>query len=107
MVDLSLIKPEHLWYTVGLIATDGNLSKDGRHIVITSKDQEHLEGLKIILNLTLKLTRKARGYSKDKKYFALQIGDVKFYKFLVSIGLTQKKSLTIDKLVLLFFNYVG
>lgn len=98
MVDLSLVKPKDLWYTVGLIATDGNLSKDDRHIVITSKDQALLEGLKRILHLSLKLTKKARGYSTEKKYFALQIGDVKFYKFLLNIGLSQNKSLTLGKI---------
>jgi hypothetical protein len=98
MVDLSLVKPQHLWYTVGLIATDGNLSKDGRHTVITSKDEDLLEGLKKILHLALKLTKKSRAHSKEKKYFCLQIGDVKFYKFLLSIGLHQKKSLTLGKI---------
>ena len=97
MVDLSLIKPKDLWYTVGLIATDGNLSKDGRHVNITSKDKGLLEGLKKVLFLKLKLTRKSRGKEKIKKYFVLQIGDVKFYKFLLSIGLSQKKSLILGK----------
>ncbi len=98
MVDLSLVKPKDLWYTVGLIATDGNLSIDGRHINITSKDKGHLEGLKKKLFLKLKLTRKARSKEKVKKYFVLQIGDVKLYKFLLSIGLRQKKSLTLGKI---------
>lgn len=98
MVDLSLVKPKDLWYTVGLIATDGNLSKDGRHVNITSKDKSLLEDLKKILFLKLKLTRKARSAEKSKKYFVLQIGDVKFYKFLLSIGLTQKKSLILGKI---------
>src|ERR1700691_6081621 len=98
MVDLSLVKPKDLWYTVGLIATDGNLSKDGRHVNITSKDGELLNGIKRILCLKLKLTKKARTKEKIKKYFFLQIGDVKFYKFLLSIGLTQKKSLTLGKI---------
>ena len=98
MVDLSLVKPENLWYTIGLIATDGNLSKDCRHIVITSKDEDLLKGVKKILNLSLKLTKKARSQEKEKKYFALQIGDVNFYKFLLNVGLTPKKSLTLDKI---------
>jgi hypothetical protein len=98
MVDLSLVRPQHLWYTVGLIATDGNLSIDGRHISITSKDKDLLEGLKKILFLKLKLTRKARASEKVKKYFVLQIGDVKFYKFLLGIGLTQRKSLTLGEI---------
>ena len=97
MVDLSLVKPQDLWYTVGLIATDGNLSKDGRHISITSKDEDLLRSLKKILFLKLKLTKKARASEQIKKYFVLQIGDVKFYKFLLGIGLSQRKSLTLGK----------
>jgi hypothetical protein len=30
-------------YGIGLIATDGSLSKDGRHITFTSKDQQLAE----------------------------------------------------------------
>ena len=37
MIDLTKIKPNDLWYLVGLVATDGSLSLDGRHINITSK----------------------------------------------------------------------
>lgn len=40
-----------LAYAVGLIATDGNLSKDGRHIELTSKDTEQLETFKRCLKL--------------------------------------------------------
>src|SRR3989344_1423286 len=98
MVDLSLVKPQDLWYTVGLIATDGNLSKDNRHVNITSNNREHLEGIKQILHLQLKLTKKARSNEKTKKYLMLQIGDVKFYQYLLEIGLTQKKSLTLGKI---------
>ncbi|MDR3642562.1 MAG: LAGLIDADG family homing endonuclease [Candidatus Doudnabacteria bacterium] len=87
-----------MWYTVGLIATDGNLSKDGRHTNITSKDEEFLEGVKKILGLNVKLTKKTRTSEKNKKYSFLQIGDVKFYKFLLEIGLTPKKSLTLGEL---------
>lgn len=105
MVDLRLIKPQNLWYTVGLITTDGNLSSDGRHVVITSKDEELLEGLKRILFLKLKLTKKARASEKEKKYFALQIGDIKFYKFLQGIGLSPKKSLILGKIKLPFLHF--
>jgi hypothetical protein len=29
-------------YAIGLLVTDGNLSKDGRHIELTSKDKEQI-----------------------------------------------------------------
>ncbi len=93
MVDLKIVKPEHLWYVVGLIATDGNLSKDGRHIILTSKDLSLLEDLKKALFIDVKIGRKASGSNQEKKYGILQFSDVAFYKFLLSIGLEAKKSL--------------
>ncbi len=98
MVALRLIKPAHLWYVVGLIATDGNLSKDGRHVCITSKDRIILEEIKEALGLQLKIGAKGNGSSKEKIYSVLQIGSVDFYRFLLGIGLTKKKSLTLGKL---------
>jgi hypothetical protein len=98
MVDLSLVKQNDLWYAIGLIATDGNLSKDARHILITSKDCDFLYELRNALGLKVSIGRKSRGGSKEKIYGVLQFGDVKFYKFLESIGLTQKKSLSLKPL---------
>jgi hypothetical protein len=98
MVDLNLVKSEHLWYVIGLMVTDGNLSKDGRHLNITSLDGEHLQEVKKVLYLKNKLTMKASGKTQEKKYYFLQFGDVKFYKFLSTIGLTAKKSLTIGEI---------
>ncbi len=99
MVDLSLVKPEHLWYVVGLIATDGNLSKDGRHINLTSKDRGLLLAVRRALLVKNKIGRKARGGESVKKYSVLQIGDRKFYDYLLGIGLTKRKSLTLGELV--------
>ncbi len=98
MVDLKLIKPKNLWYAIGLIASDGNLSKDDRHIDITSKDRKYLYSVRKILGIKSKLGRKSRGSSKEKRYSALQFGDVNFYRYLVSLGLTQAKSLTLGKM---------
>jgi len=98
MVDLAKIKPEHLWYFVGLIATDGNLSKDGRHITLTSKDRGHLFLVQKAIGLKGTIGLKARGGSKDKIYSILQFSNVNFYKYLESIGLTARKSLTIGEL---------
>jgi len=85
-------------YAVGLITTDGNLSPDGRHMNLTSKDIEQIENFRACLGLTNKVGRKARYNEKEKKYYVLQFGNVIFYKWLLDIGLTPKKSLTLKAL---------
>ncbi len=87
-------------YGIGVIATDGNLSPDLRHIHITSKDEEMVLNCKKCFGLDNKIGMKARGGSKDKKYFVLQFGDKNFVEFLISIGITPKKSKTIKKVLL-------
>ncbi|HEY4473548.1 MAG TPA: LAGLIDADG family homing endonuclease [Candidatus Paceibacterota bacterium] len=88
----------HLAYAIGLIATDGNLSPDLRHIELTSKDKEIIRIFKKILTLSNKIGRKARGGSKEKRYFRLQFGSKNFFTFLMSIGLSPAKSKTIGPL---------
>ena len=87
-----------LAYAIGVITTDGNLSPDMRHINITSKDHEMVETMRKILRLTNSIGKKARGGSLEKKYFVLQFGDKRFYEFLLSIGLTPRKSKTLGKI---------
>lgn len=87
-------------YAIGLITTDGNLSKDGRHINLTSKDLEMIVNFKKCLGLENKIGRKARGGSMEKKYFVVQFGDTNFYNFLLSIGLKPAKSHTLKELLI-------
>ena len=86
-----------LAYAVGLLATDGSLSIDGRHIDFTSKDIQLLKTFKKCLGLKNKIGLKIGGFTK-KKYPHVQFGDIIFYKWLLSIGLTPNKSKTINKL---------
>ena len=79
-------------YAIGLLTTDGNLSKDGRHINFTSKDSELTIIFKNCLKLSNKIGKKARDKEKIKKYFVIQFGDINFYKFLLKIGLMPNKS---------------
>ena len=79
-------------YAIGLLVTDGNLSKDNRHISFTSKDYELIENLQIGLGINENVGKKARGGEKEKKYFVLEFSDVIFYRFLLSIGLMPAKS---------------
>jgi len=85
-------------YAIGVITTDGNLSPDGRHINVTSKDEEMILTIKKCLGLQNKIGRKGRGGSMVKKYFVLQFGDVHFYRFLLEIGLKPAKSKTLEAL---------
>lgn len=82
-----------LAYAIGLIATDGCLSSDGRHIDLTSKDKEQLVNFLRCLNLDNKIGRKFSGSGK-RTYLRVQFGDVVFYRFLLGIGLTPAKSKT-------------
>lgn len=89
MINLETIKPESLWYFIGYMATDGHLCKDGRHLNITSKDRSHLFKIKKALGLSTKVGLKSNGTNSTKKYSQIQFGDVRFYKYLLSIGFVQ------------------
>lgn len=98
MINLSQIEPANLWYFIGYIVSDGNLSIDGRHINITSNDRSHLYLLRNVLFLKCKIGHKNRAAGAEKLYSHLQFSDVKFYRYLQSIGITPNKSLTIGDL---------
>ncbi|MFH1406417.1 MAG: LAGLIDADG family homing endonuclease [Candidatus Omnitrophota bacterium] len=64
------IEGTNLWYLVGLITSDGCLSSDGRHIDITSKEEEFLEKIKILLGLVNKIGIKNKGKVNQAYYLA-------------------------------------
>lgn len=84
-------------YAIGLITTDGCLSKDGRHIDLTSKDLEQIENFKRILKLSNKIGTK-KSSTSSKRYYRIEFGNIKLYKYLLSIGLCPKKSKVLGKL---------
>lgn len=79
-------------YAIGLLTTDGNLSPDGRHMNLTSKDLEVVETFRRCLSLENKIGLKGRGGGSREKYYSLHFGDRIFYEFLLSIGLMPAKS---------------
>jgi len=85
-------------YAVGLITTDGSLSKDGRHINLTSKDIEQIHNFAKVWNLKNKIGLKSSTYAKSKTYYNFQFGNVELYRFLLSIGLHPNKTKTLGKL---------
>jgi len=96
-------------YAIGLLVTDGCLYNDERHMSLTTKDIEQAKNFKKCLGITVKIGLKSSGSAKEKKYHHVQFGDVKFYNFLLSIGLTQAKSKTIGAIIIpneYFFDYL-
>lgn len=87
-----------LAYVVGLIATDGNLSKDSRHIMLVSKDIDLLETVRACLRL--KNIIAIHHGSWGTAAYHLQWGNRSFYKWLNRIGLMSAKSLRLGPLLI-------
>ena len=80
-------------YAIGLLTADGCLSKDGRHIDLTSKDKDQIISFKNCLGLRTKVSVKYSG--NGNAAYHTQFGDVIFYQFLLGIGLSPAKSKTV------------
>jgi len=87
-----------LAYVIGLFTSDGCLCSDGRHLNFTSKDKEQVQNFINCLKLQNTISKKARGGEMAKKYYQVQFGNVRFYKYLTSLGLTPRKSKTLGEL---------
>lgn|SRR3989338_885107 len=97
-----------LAYAVGLLATDGCLSGDGRHIDLTSKDVDQLKNFMKCICVVHKISQKKSGYN-GKFQSRVQFSDVLFYEFLTKIGLTPAKSKTMGILAIpdkYFFDFL-
>jgi intein-encoded DNA endonuclease-like protein len=81
-------------YCVGLIATDGCLYSDGRHICFTSKDIELIETFSNALHLSAKIGHTVSG-STGRKTSRIQWSDIQLHAYLISIGITPHKSKTL------------
>jgi hypothetical protein len=77
-------------YVVGLIASDGCLLNDLRHIDFTSKDRQLVELYRALIRPEAKIGIKFSGTRRP--YFRVQLGDVAFYDFLIAAGLMPRKS---------------
>lgn len=96
-----------LAYAIGLIATDGCLSSDGLLIDLTSKDKEQLLNFSECVGVNFTIGSKWN--SNGDKYLRIQFKNRVFYDFLLSIGLTPRKSLTMGKLTIpekYFFDFL-
>ncbi len=78
-------------YAVGLLATDGHLSIDKRHIDLTSKDVEQLKNFMQAIGRQYIIAKKSSGYTGEL-CSRIQFSDVSLYRWLLSIGFKQKKT---------------
>jgi hypothetical protein len=78
---------------MGLIATDGCLSRDGRHLTVTSKDVELVDIIKHCLRVTASIRS-----TLDSACYRLQWSDVMMWRWLFDIGLMPAKSLRLGPL---------
>lgn len=85
---------DRIAYLVGLITADGCLSNDFRHLNITSKDIEIINIVQRILDRQFAIREKTGMYGSSAYY--IQFSDVSLFDFLINIGLTPSKSLTIQ-----------
>lgn len=85
-------------YAIGLLVTDGSLSKDGRHVVFTSKDIELINNIQKCLGTDYAPYKKSSGSNKRRMYYVIQIGDINFYSFLVKTGLMANKTKIIGEI---------
>lgn len=85
-----------LAYAIGLITTDGYLSCDGLLVDLTSIEIEQLKNYSKCLGVRFKIGEKSSG--AGRRALRVQFKNRIFYDFLLSIGLTNKKSLTLQKI---------
>lgn len=90
---------QHLAYAVGLMATDGNISPDGRHMEFTSKDHEQIANFIRCLGIKNKIGSKPAG-SSDRRCYRVQFGNKDLYGFFTSLGIRSAKSKTIGALLI-------
>ena len=91
---------KNLAYAVGLITTDGNLSKDGRHLSLVSKDLDQIQNFLHSIKINSKINKRASSYTGIKKYYFVQFSNVKLYKFLISVGLHPNKTKSLQELII-------
>ena len=89
-----------LAYVVGLITTDGSLSSDKRHIILSSSDTQLLKTFQKCLNIKNKICLNPTGGYTKRPNYKITFGNVAFYKWLQGIGLVPNKTYSIGKLTI-------
>jgi len=98
--DKNFIWAPDLAYAVGLITTDGSLSKDKRHIIFTSSDIDLLKTFKRCLKLKIRITKNHPSLITKKQSLRVQFSNVQLYNWLIKIGLCPNKTLRLGKILI-------
>ena len=95
---ISLEWNKDIAYIVGLIASDGCLQRDGRHVVFTSADLELVEKYRDTLGVSNKITKVSKRVQNRRPYFYINTAQVEWYSFLYNSGLHPGKSFTLREI---------
>lgn len=87
-----VIDTEEKAYWLGFLSADGNVHNGYINITLQERDKEHLEKFKKFLNFIGEIREECQG---NKKYYHISIGNQTLYEDLISLGCTEKKSLTL------------
>ncbi len=82
-----------LAYAVLLIATDGCLIRDGRHVAFVTQDEDLMRSWLSCVGHPDRYRRTAS--SAGTPLYRVQMSDARLYRWLVAQGLTPRKSLTL------------
>jgi hypothetical protein len=85
-----------LAYACGLMASDGCIQSNGRHLNFTSKDLDQIETFKQCMGLENTIHRKHNGSGTES--LQVQWSDVTLYKWFIKIGITPRKTFTIGEI---------
>ena len=85
-------------YVVGLIATDGNLSNDKRHICLTSTDKQLIKTFKKCLAINNHISINPPGSYSRNICYRISFCNINFYRWLLKIGLKQNKTFSLSSL---------
>lgn len=88
----------YLAYAVGLIATDGNLSSDGRHINLTSSDMEQLQNFRRCLQISAMVSSNPPSALTKRPSYRVQFSNRVLYRQLQAIGLSPRKTASLKSL---------
>jgi intein/homing endonuclease len=81
-----------------LITSDGSLSNNGRHITFTSTDLGLIKIFREGLDLNVKIGTKSSGFKSSKIQYRIQFGNKSLHEYLISIGITPRKSLILSNI---------
>ncbi|MFH1584805.1 MAG: hypothetical protein ABIB12_01625, partial [Patescibacteria group bacterium] len=82
----------NLAYATGVLATDGNLSKNGKCIVLHCTDLQLIKVFRACIASSAKISKTYHnGYGKKQTY-RLQAGNVQLYRWFLTLGFTPAKT---------------